>query len=187
MADPATFLASNSVLGPYFCLRTACLFSHGKIQSIFHLLLCHHLINIINVKIIVPQNYIAPLWHVLVSSRFLQITADKPSHVTALVCPVAHTGLRPSPCLPLHAWVTWLILHLCFSPGSRLTFPSARSFFSPFCPPHDTRTPTDCTHLLLNPQLCNCCLSDKTAKIGTMGCFCSSASMLFLLVRDIVE
>ena len=27
MADPATVLASNSVLGPYFPLRTACLFT----------------------------------------------------------------------------------------------------------------------------------------------------------------
>ena len=30
VADPATFLASNSVLGPYFPLRAACLFSNGK-------------------------------------------------------------------------------------------------------------------------------------------------------------
>ena len=30
MADPATFLSSNSVLGSYFPLRTACLFICGK-------------------------------------------------------------------------------------------------------------------------------------------------------------
>ena len=30
VADPATFLASNSFLGPYFPLRTASLFSYGR-------------------------------------------------------------------------------------------------------------------------------------------------------------
>ena len=30
LADPATFLASNSVVGPHFLLRRACLFRHGK-------------------------------------------------------------------------------------------------------------------------------------------------------------
>ena len=30
LADPATFLAPYSVLGPYRPLRTACLFSFGK-------------------------------------------------------------------------------------------------------------------------------------------------------------
>ena len=30
VADPATFLASNSALGPYFPLRTSCLFTCGE-------------------------------------------------------------------------------------------------------------------------------------------------------------
>ena len=38
LADPATFLASNSVLGEYFLLRTACLFSYGNMSE-FALLL----------------------------------------------------------------------------------------------------------------------------------------------------
>ena len=32
LADPATFLSSNSVLGSYFPLRKACSFSYGKIN-----------------------------------------------------------------------------------------------------------------------------------------------------------
>lgn len=50
--------------------------------------------------------------------------------------------LGPSPCLPLHTRVTWLILHLCFSPGSCLTFPSARYFLP--CP--STSSNTQCPH-----------------------------------------
>ena len=30
VADPATFLASNSVLGPYSPLKTACLLTYGQ-------------------------------------------------------------------------------------------------------------------------------------------------------------
>ena len=42
VGDPATFLASNSILGPYFPLRTACLFTD--------ILLPHH--NIANIQIV---------------------------------------------------------------------------------------------------------------------------------------
>ena len=35
VADPATFLASNSVLGPYCPLRTAGLFTDGIKECIF--------------------------------------------------------------------------------------------------------------------------------------------------------
>ena len=56
VADPATFLASNSVLGPYFPLRAADLFTYG---NRFVLLL----INIVNTKILFEfllQNYTEP-------------------------------------------------------------------------------------------------------------------------------
>ena len=49
LADPATILASNCILGPYFPLRTACLFSYGKTIV---LSLYYYLINIVNIKIL---------------------------------------------------------------------------------------------------------------------------------------
>ena len=38
VADPATFLASNSVWGPYFPLRTASLFSYGNKMPVLYCL-----------------------------------------------------------------------------------------------------------------------------------------------------
>ena len=50
VADSATFLASNGVLGPYFPLKTACLFTYGRIE-------------------IIRQNYIVPLYLFTISQR----------------------------------------------------------------------------------------------------------------------
>lgn len=47
MADPATFLALNSLLGPYSPLRTAHLLSYGNNKYVFH----HHL-NVIKVIVL---------------------------------------------------------------------------------------------------------------------------------------
>ena len=58
VADPATFLTSNRVLGPYFPLRTACLFSYGK-KCIF-LRFDYYLINIVNIKILNIYFFFSP-------------------------------------------------------------------------------------------------------------------------------
>ena len=50
VADPATFLASSSVLGSYFPLREARLFTYGKKE--IYLSLSRHLVNIVDIKIL---------------------------------------------------------------------------------------------------------------------------------------
>ena len=57
VADPATFLASNCVLGPYFPLGTACLFSYGKHK---HLILIENITFLIFL-IFFPKLQSAPL------------------------------------------------------------------------------------------------------------------------------
>ena len=46
MADPASFLASTSVRGPYFSLRTACYLVIEKINTSEFVLLPHYYVNI---------------------------------------------------------------------------------------------------------------------------------------------
>ena len=47
MADPATFLASHSVLRTLFPLRTACLFTDAQKHILFLNILYYYLINIV--------------------------------------------------------------------------------------------------------------------------------------------
>ena len=51
VADPATFLDSNSVLGPHSPLSTACLFTFGGEKPNIFLSLHYYLINILIIKI----------------------------------------------------------------------------------------------------------------------------------------
>ena len=64
VADPATFLASDSVPGPYFSLRTSCLFRHGK--------------NNISQFVLSPHKYC--------SLYFSSKTTQCPFNVSALYC-----------------------------------------------------------------------------------------------------
>ena len=64
MADPATSQASYSVLGPYFPLRTACLFSYGGKKNIITSLLLYILR--FWVQSFYPKLHSAPLKHLRV-------------------------------------------------------------------------------------------------------------------------
>ena len=81
MADPATCLASNSVLGPYFPLRAAALLSYGKNDISFVLLYINISSHITSQSAQIPFNnvlkmycWIHPMTHIPIYVKWTFIT-----------------------------------------------------------------------------------------------------------------